>query len=360
MLAALVLLVVAALPNVTGARGRERARRDRDPDRRGAERERDPARGREAPRSTPRVRTAPLPALPPGAFRYRQLDIGQGDAALLESGDGPAALVDTGPDPRAETLLRAVRGVGRRLAWVLVTHGHGDHHGGLEGVLAIGLPERLIVPAAPVEGAEWARTLAFVRGTGADVVEASRGTKLTFAANVNVEVLAPSSPPIERSRSDVNANGIVVRVDHMHADRTHRFLLTGDAELPTEARLLERPEELRADVLKVAHHGSTFSSSLRFLEAVAPTYAVISAAEGNDYGHPHGAALERLLGVGARILRTDLHGEIVATSADGTLALSVNAEPAPGAEAVAPHGDSRNLPRRHRPRRGADAAPRAP
>jgi competence protein ComEC len=216
----------------------------------------------------------------------------------------------------------------------------------------MGLPMRFVVPAAPVEGAEWARTLAYVRGSGTTVFEAARGTTLPFATNVRIEVLAPSAPPIERSRSDVNANGIVLRVVHTHADHTFRFLLTGDAELPTEARLLENPEELRADVLKVAHHGSSFSSSLRFLEAVAPTYAVISAAEGNDYGHPHGAALERLLGVGARILRTDLNGEIAFTSASGTLEAQVDEAVPDAAEAVAPRGDDRNLPRRHRwPRR---------
>lgn len=333
LLVAVAVAALAALPSVTGAGGRRH--------------------GEQAAhaRTRPRPRVGPYAPLARGAFRYRQLDIGQGDAALLESGDGPAALVDAGPDPRAETLLRAVHGVGRRLAWVLLTHGHGDHHGGLEGALALGMPERFVVPDAPVEGAEWARTLAFLRAAGTTVVEASRGTTLPFAPGVAVDVLAPTAPPIARSRSDVNANGVVVRVSHTHAERTHRFLLTGDAELPTEARLLEHAQDLHADVLKVAHHGSSCSSSLRFLEAVAPTYAVISAADGNDYGHPHGAALERLLGVGARILRTDLNGEIAFTSADGSLAAQVDAEVPDEAEAVAPRGDARNLPRRNRDRR---------
>jgi beta-lactamase superfamily II metal-dependent hydrolase len=163
-------------------------------------------------------------------------------------------------------------------------------------------------------------------------------------------MLAPSAPAIERSRSDVNANGVVVRVDHILASSTHRFLFTGDAELPTEARLLTAPDSLRAEVLKVAHHGSGFSSSLRFLEAVAPRFAVISAGANNDYGHPHANALERLLGVGARVLRTDLHGTVTFTSDETGLALATEREVRPGEENVAPGGHGEQLPKRHRPR----------
>lgn len=334
------LVVLGAVPSITGARGgRSRSRGN-------AEAPRRPVPDR--PRADESQRASP--ALAPAAFRYTQLDVGQGDAAILEAGDGHRAFVDVGPRPDAPALLEAMHRVGNELEWVLVSHGHTDHYGGLEAIFALGTPSRLFVPAAPEDGAEWARALVHVRARGTNVVELERNARLTLGDHVAIAVLAPSAPPIERSRSDVNANGIVLRADHITASYTHRFLLTGDAELATEARLLSAPESLRADVLKVAHHGSGFSSSLRFLEAVAPSLAVVSSGSGNDYGHPHANALARLLGVGARILRTDIHGTVSVTSDDRGLTVATERETAPGLENVAPGNGGDHLPKRHRPR----------
>lgn len=343
LVAALVVLVLVALgavPTITGARGRGHRPHGAPPPHL-------PPPAEHAPHDRARTTAAPLA---PTAFRYTQLDVGQGDAALLEAGDGPQALIDLGPRGDAPALLAALDRAAGHLAWVLVSHGHTDHYGGLEAALALGKPSQLFVPASPEEGAEWARTLAHVRAGGTRVVTHERGARLTLGAHVQLEVLAPSAPAIERSRSDVNANGVVVRADHLLASCTHRFLFTGDAELQTEARLVANPEALRADVLKVAHHGSGFSSSLRFLESVAPRFAVISAGEGNDYGHPHANALERLLGVGARVLRTDLHGTVAFTSDDAGIAVATEREVQAGAENVAPGGGAERLPKRHRPR----------
>lgn len=289
-------------------------------------------------------------SLEPHAFRYRQLAIGQGDAALLETGDGHVALVDAGPESGADALATTIQALGKRLDFLLVSHGHVDHFGGLRAAVGMGHPEVFFVPRAPEEGAQWGRTLAWIRASGARVIEADRGTEHRLGDDVVVQVLGPQGPPIERSRSAVNANGITARVEHRGADYTHRFLLTGDAELETEARLLDTPEALRADVLKVAHHGSAFSSSLRFLEAVAPAYALVSCGAGNDYRHPHGVALERILGVGARILRTDLHGTITLTSRSPVLEVTTERDVHDKLENVGADGGEEHLPKRHRPR----------
>lgn len=324
-------IALAAIPTVTCARGRRRHR--------------------SAPSHDVNVQpAAPSASLEANAFRYRQLAIGQGDSALLETGDGHAALVDTGPESGAEALATTVKSLGKRLDFILISHGHVDHYGGLRAAVGAGNPESFIVPHAPEEGVEWARTLAWLRASGARVVEGHVSSTLSLGASVGITVLAPSTPAITRSRSDVNANGLAVRIDHHGATYTHRFLMTGDAELETEARLLDSPESLKADVLKVAHHGSAFSSSLRFLEAVAPAYALVSAGKGNDYHHPHGAALERILGVGARILRTDVHGTITVTSRDAGLEVATEHEAADHAENVGADGGEEHLPKRHRPR----------
>lgn len=352
LLAMVTACAFAAMPTVTCARMQGPRGGGKAPERGGHHREP----GIPKPRPTGAPGLAPSPSasgtLPLRAqgFRYRQLAIGQGDAALLECGSGETALVDAGPAASASTLVQTLKSLGREVSWILISHGHADHYGGLGAAVGLGSPPSFIVPQAPDEGVEWRRALASLHGSGARVIEAKRGDTIALCAGVDVRVLAPSPPPISRSRSDVNANGIVLRVDHHGADYTHRFLLTGDAELETEARLLEDPEGLRADVLKVAHHGSAFSSSLRFLEAVAPSLAIVSSGSGNDYHHPHGATLQRLLGVGARILRTDLHGTVSVTSGDEGLTVETDHEVLNHLENVGEDGGEANLPKEHRPR----------
>ena len=125
--------------------------------------------------------------------------------------------------------------------------------------------------------------------------------------HVTLTLLGPQMPYLRRTRSDVNANSVVLRVDYGAV----RILLTGDAEHETEERLLARhPETLRAQVLKVAHHGSSHSSTDEFLKHFPSDIAVISCGRNNRYKHPKPEALERIKNMGAKIHRTDLEGTI--------------------------------------------------
>jgi competence protein ComEC len=129
----------------------------------------------------------------------------------------------------------------------------------------------------------------------------------------------------------LNANSVVLRVDHHAAANDVRVLFEADAEAPTEQRLLEHKDELRADVLKVAHHGSQYASSDAMLAAVSPRLAVISCALGNDYGHPHARTLKRLDRAGATVARTDLQGDVTVTSDEHGLTWTTD-RPASAAE----------------------------
>jgi len=111
----------------------------------------------------------------------------------------------------------------------------------------------------------------------------------------------------------------VLRLDHHDVARDTKFLFTGDAEAPTEARLLQHPEEIATDYLKVAHHGSRFSSTPAFLDAAHPRFASISCGAGNDYGHPHKEAVARLRERHVALFRTDEQGDIVFTSQNNEL-----------------------------------------
>lgn len=135
-----------------------------------------------------------------------------------------------------------------------------------------------------------------------------------------IQVLAPNSAKY----SDLNDYSIVLRVEF----GSKSFLFTGDADTKSENEQLEKGLSLKADVLKVGHHGSRTSSAQRYLDAIAPSYAVISLGTGNTYGHPHSEAMTRLLGTGAVIYRTDLNGTIIFTTDGSKISVSIEKVPA--------------------------------
>ena len=133
---------------------------------------------------------------------------------------------------------------------------------------------------------------------------------------------------ITGSRSDANANSVVTRVEFGRV----RVLLTGDAEAVTESWLLDSKVDLRADVLKVAHHGSRYSSTARFLSAVRPSVAIVSGGPPTQVGHIHRDTIARIESIGARLYRTDLDGTITLRTDGRTV--TVDTEKAPGARGI--------------------------
>ncbi|HEX4955648.1 MAG TPA: DNA internalization-related competence protein ComEC/Rec2 [Thermoanaerobaculia bacterium] len=266
------------------------------------------------------------PAVPGGQRELVMLDVGQGDAFLLRDGDR-ALLIDGGGfadgDFAAAVLLPALLDEGLpELEAVVLTHGDVDHCGGLVDLasyLRLGELWAGSSIAGSECGAELAATFALSRrrvlATGDVIVW--RGWRL--------RVLSPE--PGSRVAQD-NESSLVLLAE------THglRVLLTGDIGETTERRLVGRwGNGLEAEVLKVGHHGSARSSSLRFLATVRPRLALISAGRGNRYGHPAASALERLAWSGARVLSTDRHGRVRVTLApSGGLAASVDAFPVGG------------------------------
>lgn len=271
---------------------------------------------RHAPNSTPNElqQGTIVGTLPPGSVRLRItfLDVGQGDAALLETADGHAAMIDTGP-PEAQGKIRATLAAHRitRLDWLLLSHPHLDHIGNAVSVLDTIPVGSVVDPAYPHPIATYDRLLARIQQLGLPFVRARTGGTLALGSVASVEVLQPRDPFITRTRSDANANSIVARITTGNV----RVLFTGDAERETEQRLLsENRSQLLADVLKVAHHGSRYGTSPAMLAAVSPRYAVISCAMGNDYGHPHAETLTHLARQGVTFFRTDLQGDITFTT----------------------------------------------
>jgi len=249
----------------------------------------------------------------PGEPRLRVdfVAVGQGDALLITSPTGKTVLVDGGPSEAGEGLASFVAARTRApLDLVLLTHRHADHLGGLAAVIRRQGARVFMDSPAAHNSPAYAALLAVLEQRRIPVRNAVAGRTIDLGGGARLVLLGPPAPPIVGTRSDVNANSVVARLEHGQV----RMLLMGDAEAQTERWLLDSGADLRASVLKVAHHGSRYSSGAAFLAAVAPGLAEVSCGSGNEYHHPHRAALLRLQRQGARVLRTDLDGTVTVTS----------------------------------------------
>ena len=248
---------------------------------------------------------------PDGQLHVTALDVGQGDAILLETPAGRRILIDGGPDPEL-TLRRLGANLpfsARDIDLVVLSHPHQDHVAGLVDLLDRFRVGGLLHAGIPFENAAFDRMMELAHQLDVPTRLARAGDRYVLDATTSIEVLYPSeadaSAPLPDG--DIN-NGSVVLVL-----RSGPFtaLLTGDAEEPVEAALADRGVIPSVDLLKVGHHGSRTSSTPGLLEAARPSVAVISAGADNEYGHP---APETLAALGAlpgiRVHRTDLDGDV--------------------------------------------------
>ncbi|WP_435819009.1 ComEC/Rec2 family competence protein [Micromonospora chersina] len=252
---------------------------------------------------------------PPPGWVIVACAVGQGDAVVLPVAAGRAVVVDTGPDPSGvDGCLRRL-GV-REVSLLVVSHFHADHVGGVAGVFrgrrvaAVATPQWF----EPPYGVAQVRDAA--RGGGTPLTPVQVGWRWRAGA---VELAAIGPPyPLRGSRSDPNNNSLVLAA----TVRGVRILLPGDAETEEQRALLETvpAAAIRADVLKVAHHGSAYQDP-EFLAAVRPAVALVCVGVDNDYGHPNPGLLDRLTRTGARVLRTDTDGDLAAVNTGGGLAV---------------------------------------
>ncbi|GLZ00902.1 ComEC/Rec2 family competence protein [Actinoplanes sp. NBRC 103695] len=236
---------------------------------------------------------------PPPGWLVVACDVGQGDAVVLPAGDGRAVVVDAGPEPTAvDGCLRRL-GIHHVVLFV-VSHFHVDHIGGVAGVFRHREVGAVIAPdfAEPPAGRRAVAELARITDVGPGWTYATGGIRLTVIGPA--ELLSGTS-------SDANNNSLVIRA----AVNGKTVLLPGDAETEEQHELLQK--DVKADILKVAHHGSAYQEPA-FVDAVDPAVALVSVGRDNDYGHPNGPLLDRLRRGGARVLRTDESGDVAAVA----------------------------------------------
>lgn len=256
--------------------------------------------------------TADDPVSPDGGFAVHFIDVGQADASLVIC-DGKAMLIDGGNADDSNLIYTYLKKQGiAHLDYIVATHAHEDHAGGLSGALNFATVGTVFSPVTSYSSKAFQNFVKNVEKQGKSLTVPYVGQTFSLGS-ATCRILAVNTT------SDTNNSSIVLRIVYQDTS----FLFTGDAEREVEEIMIDRGEPLSATVLKVGHHGSDTSSSYAFLWNVMPRYAVISCGKGNSYGHPHDEPLSRLRDADVQVFRTDLQGDIVCTSNGSAVSFSV-------------------------------------
>lgn len=242
-------------------------------------------------------------------------DVGQADCALVLTGEH-AMLIDAGNLGQDSLVLGYLSDHGvRSLDYLVQTHPHSDHIGSMPAVIrAMDSIGTLIMPDAIHTTKAFEHLLDAVEEKNIEVAIPLSGDVYELG-NAKIQVLAPNSV----SYNDLNNYSVVLRIVYGQTV----FLFTGDAQEISENEQLMTGFDLSADVLKVGHHGSHTSTTPKYIEAITPSYAVISCGKDNSYGHPHSETITRLIESNVKVYRTDENGTVAFTTDGQTITASM-------------------------------------
>lgn len=245
----------------------------------------------------------------PRATQIYYLDVGQGDSELIRLKTGENILIDAGTPETAKELADYIENLGvKKIDSLIATHPHADHIGGMAQIVSrfsIGKIYMPRIPDSQIPTTEtYEKLLTAIDQKGLKITAGKAGITVLDSGGEKLEILAPNSAKY----GGLNSYSIVTLL----TVGEKRFLFTGDAESDSEKEMTAKGYDLRCDVLKCGHHGSSTSTSAAFLKAARPVSAVISCGVGNDYGHPDKEVVARLQKAGVTIYRTDRQKTILA------------------------------------------------
>ena len=230
------------------------------------------------------------------------LDVGQAESILVKNNNS-YALIDGGNNLDGKNLVEYLKSLGvSKLDYLIGTHAHEDHIGGFDNIIESFAIEKFYMPKTVVATKSYEDVVKALEKNGIKYNTPKIGTKF-YLGDISFEVLS-----IKDNSEDINNTSIVLKMTYKDIS----FLFTGDISKDTEDELLDK--NIEADVLKVAHHGSVYSNSEKFLEKVNAKYAVIMCGVNNEYYYPHEKVLKRLNNLNTKIYRTDELGTIIFTT----------------------------------------------
>lgn len=240
------------------------------------------------------------------------IDVGQGDSIMFSSDDG-CIVVDVGPVGSAKNTVDYISSYTEAVDYLVISHSHDDHFGGVATLLNTLDVRHVIMTDAPSKSTSiYSNMLTALENSSAEIIPAEAGNSYSVGG-FDMELLGP----VTEYNGNANDYSIVCKVTYGDVS----FLCTGDSETPSEKEYVARyGDKLKSNVLKLAHHGSSSSTSEEFFNAVNPDYAIISCGKGNSYGHPHRETLELLKKHRTPYYRTDEVGTVVFSTDGANLA----------------------------------------
>ncbi|HBI7169068.1 TPA: MBL fold metallo-hydrolase, partial [Clostridium perfringens] len=234
------------------------------------------------------------------------LNVGQGDSELIQV-NGINMLIDAGTNAGANDLVKDLKNRGiKTIDIAIATHPHEDHIGGMDEVLENFDVKSFYAPKVAHTTKTYENMLKAVKNEGLKIQQIKEGTKIDLGKDTEVQVYSP----VKSQYEELNNYSPVMKISYGQ----NSFMFTGDAESLVEKEILNENKDLKADVLKLGHHGSHSSTSEEFLKAVNPSIAVVSCAKDNKYGHPHKETMSNLKKAGITVYETFRDGDITISS----------------------------------------------
>lgn len=236
-------------------------------------------------------------------LKVNYIDVGQGDSILVELPNGENMLIDAGEKNQANKVISYIEKLGiSKLDYVVGTHPHTDHIGGLETIIKKYDIGKVYMPKKSSNSKTFINLLNTIKDKGLKINTAKDGVSIIDSDSLKINIIAPT-----KEYSDANNNSAVVKINYIN----RCFLFMGDAEIDSEKNIRESVE---CDVVKIGHHGSDTSSSDSFVKQTKAKYTVISVGKDNIYKHPYESTIKKWESIGAEVLRTDELGDIEITT----------------------------------------------
>ena len=257
----------------------------------------------------------------PSGLRVVFMDVGQGDAALIQTQDGGNVLIDGGPFPNSASDVLDKYGV-KKLDLVIISHAHADHISGLKSVLENRQVDMIVDAGVPHTSRLYIDLLRTIEEQKIKYRRARTGMKIDVGQELRIDIVWPPDSKSRQGEDLLNNESIVALIKYQNVN----LLFPGDIQADGQRSLLKTGQSVKAQILKVPHHGSRNAAEKDFIEAVQPEVSVISVGADNKFGHPAGSTLKKLENAGSRVYRTDRNGSIILSSDGKTFEVETERE----------------------------------